>query len=98
MAVDHTLNVRCWNLCQIIPLCKGPCLARTVNKSQRTLITVPNCLPILYRCNMAAVKLVLYTSWVVYLPLFLATLYFIALPLTRNITSSDQSILSHSTV
>ena len=50
------------NLEEVILLRKGSLLARTIDKYQRTLVSVSNCSPRVNRCRMVPVKLVLYTS------------------------------------
>ena len=58
------------DLRKIILLRKRSYLARSMEKYQRTLIAVSNCSPRINRRRMAAIKLVLYASWVAPLPLF----------------------------
>jgi hypothetical protein len=51
-------------------LIKGSILARTINKDQRTLITISDCLLSINRSRVSAIKLVLYTRLAITLPPF----------------------------
>ena len=53
--------MRCEDLQEVVLLCKGSLLARTINKDQGTLIAIPNCPPRINKSRVPAVKLVLYT-------------------------------------
>jgi hypothetical protein len=68
--LQNWLNMRCQDLREIILLIKGSMLARTMNKDQRTLITISDCPPSIDRSRVSAMKLVLYTRLAMTLPPF----------------------------
>ena len=53
---------------EVVLLCKGSLLARTMNKDQGTLIAISNYTPRVNRSRVPAVKLVLDTSRIIPLP------------------------------